>query len=268
MTLLISTILIPIASTMNINKNNQEEENDLVTMSSFSKAIFPSLPRILNRDWNYWSNKPNLIMIPEGNVGIGTSEPDEKLHIFDKAGLLMLHIENDNYPTGRSAISLENREREYWLYLDNYNHFRIFDRTAQTNPFEIEPACDNHLLYLKSGKLVGVNTLEPVTTLDVNGGFSTNVRIVNQNTEARNTDHTLLVNTSDSSKSIELPYAYNAEGQILVIKKIDISGNIVKIKPLGSAKIDGYKTISLSIPYQSITIQSDGTNWWIISEFK
>lgn len=39
--------------------------------------------RILNRDWNYWANKPNLFTIPTGNVGIGTDSPQATLDICD-----------------------------------------------------------------------------------------------------------------------------------------------------------------------------------------
>jgi len=38
--------------------------------------------RILNLDWNYWDNKPNLFLMPTGNVGIGTTNPLAKLDVF------------------------------------------------------------------------------------------------------------------------------------------------------------------------------------------
>jgi len=37
--------------------------------------------RFLNRDWNYWDNKPNLFSMPSGNVGIGTMTPDDRLDV-------------------------------------------------------------------------------------------------------------------------------------------------------------------------------------------
>gem|GEM_PF-4776358 len=37
--------------------------------------------RILNRDWDYWSNPPNLLSIGGGKVGIGTINPETLLQV-------------------------------------------------------------------------------------------------------------------------------------------------------------------------------------------
>lgn len=267
--LLITTILVPIASTINIkdNKKDHELEDDSSTNKNTKFSLFPNIPRLFNRDWNYWASRPNLIMIPDGNVGIGTSEPEGKLHMADYAGIILLHIQNTK-TTGSTAISLNKPGQEWWLYLDSYDNFKIYDRTKHKAPVEIEEDCQNNLLFLKSPSRVGINTRVPATTLDVKGGFSTRIRTSNYDTQAQSTDHTILVNTSERSIIVELPSASTAEGQILVIKKIDYSGHKVKIKPAESEEIERLSETYIARPHHSIMIQSDGHNWWVIADYK
>jgi len=47
---------------------------------------FPWL--FLNLDWNYWDNQPDMFMIPEGNLGVGTSNPQAKLDIFGDLAIM------------------------------------------------------------------------------------------------------------------------------------------------------------------------------------
>lgn len=64
--------------------------------------------------------------------------------------------------------------------------------------------------------------------------------------------------------TITLPPAADATGHIYFIKKIDSSANVVTIDPSGSETIDGGLTAVLTVQYEAITIQSDGTEWWIL----
>jgi hypothetical protein len=52
-------------------------------------------------------------------------------------------------------------------------------------------------------------------------------------------------------------------GKIFTIKKIDASAFTVTIVP-ASGTLDGAANVVLTIQYQSVTIQTDGTNWYII----
>lgn len=51
--------------------------------------------RILNLDWNYWDNKPNLFLMATGNVGIGTSNPQAKLDIVGNIAINGKEIINE-----------------------------------------------------------------------------------------------------------------------------------------------------------------------------
>jgi hypothetical protein len=77
-------------------------------------------------------------------------------------------------------------------------------------------------------------------------------------------DHTILVDATSGAVTITLPKAYNGFEYLFNVKKIDSSANTVTIDGDGSEKIDGATTKVISTQYDSITIQSDKTEWWII----
>jgi hypothetical protein len=78
------------------------------------------------------------------------------------------------------------------------------------------------------------------------------------------TDRTLLIDATAGAKIVDLPLAAEAKWRILTIKKIDASGNTVTIDGSGGETIDDAATKVLTVQYQSIRIQSDGTEWWVI----
>lgn len=77
------------------------------------------------------------------------------------------------------------------------------------------------------------------------------------------TDHTILANASGGAFAVTLPSVSTTVGYEFVIKKTDSSANIVTVTP-ASGTIDGAASFALTTQYQSITVQSDGTNWWLI----
>lgn len=81
-------------------------------------------------------------------------------------------------------------------------------------------------------------------------------------------DHTILANAAGGAFDVDLPTAVGNSGRILVIKKIDATANTVSIDPNGTEHIDGNgagNALPLSVQYESVMIQSDGTKWHILS---
>jgi hypothetical protein len=115
---------------------------------------------------------------------------------------------------------------------------------------------------------VGVGSNNPVTTLDVNGGFATNIITVNDDYTATGSDYTILADASLKTVRIRLPKADEVPGQILNIKRIDGENeNKVIISPHGFETIDGTSPVKLKSQLMTYTIQSDGSNWYIISSY-
>jgi hypothetical protein len=77
-------------------------------------------------------------------------------------------------------------------------------------------------------------------------------------------NHTIPVDATSGAIVISLVSATAAVGIIQVIKKIDASVNTVTIDPSGSETIDGAATKVLSTQWESMMIQSNGTNWYVI----
>ena len=73
-----------------------------------------------------------------------------------------------------------------------------------------------------------------------------------------------LCDCTSNNITINLPAASTASGLQYHIKKIDASANTVTIDGNGSETIDGALTQVISTQYNSITVVSDGSNWFII----
>jgi len=77
---------------------------------------------------------------------------------------------------------------------------------------------------------------------------------------------TMLVNCAVQAFTTLLPSASTVTGQQYKIKKIDSSANAVTVSTTSSQTIDNALTYPLSTQYQSVTLQSDGSNWWITAK--
>lgn len=78
------------------------------------------------------------------------------------------------------------------------------------------------------------------------------------------TDRTLLIDATAGNKTVTLPTAATSKWRILTVKKIDSSGNTVTIDGNGAETIDGALTKVIEFQYNSFTVQSDGTEWWVL----
>lgn len=78
------------------------------------------------------------------------------------------------------------------------------------------------------------------------------------------TDSVVLINAGSGIVSVTLPTAVGVGGKMYTIKKIDVTGNSVTISTTSSQTIDNQTTLTLSGAYNSVTVVSDGSNWWIV----
>jgi hypothetical protein len=106
-------------------------------------------------------------------------------------------------------------------------------------------------------------------TLSTHGAVAHSIKtITDLDYVVGDTDYTLLCDSQNGKVNITLPPACNYPGRVLNIKKVnadkhDSHSHPVTIK-VSEGKIDATDFIVLKMNYTVRTLQSDGTNWWII----
>ena len=75
----------------------------------------------------------------------------------------------------------------------------------------------------------------------------------------------VLASASVGQVSINLATAAEPnKNRVVIVKKTDGTSNRVLVNPNGSETIDGETLYYLTTQYQSVTIVSDGSNWFIV----
>jgi|TARA_R110000824_G_scaffold105880_3_gene250415 hypothetical protein len=82
-------------------------------------------------------------------------------------------------------------------------------------------------------------------------------------------DYTILADTSDGITTVTLPPACNSRGRMLIIKKINgnrykLNSHLLKVE-VEEGEIDFQRSMTIKHCYSTRTLQSDGSNWWIVS---
>ena len=79
------------------------------------------------------------------------------------------------------------------------------------------------------------------------------------------TEHTIQANATGGAITVDLPNAAGNGGRTYYIKKTDSSANAITVDPNGAQTIDGATSYSLGNQYDWLLIESDGSNWTIVS---
>ncbi len=174
-------------------------------------------------------------VVTTGNIGVGTTNPQNTVEI--NSGI-----------SGSSGLRLKKLPSGAVLFMNSTND------VAQNN---------QNLFFDVNTYRFAINAgTAPNSTLQIGGSFSTPIITKTTDYTLSVHDYTILCN---STLTINLPDATGVSGRIYVVKNIGIG--IVTITRNGSYSgqtIDGSSTQTLSTQYQSMTIQSDGSKWYIL----
>ena len=170
-----------------------------------------------------------------------------------------------------SAFSLWNTD--YRSDRSNYERLVFY---ARTNGYVIQsegagtgvarPIAfqNNALVVAPNTNRIGVGTASPTSTLHVSGSFATNVVTKTSNYTATEADAVILVNSTSAPVQITFPSAQGILGRQYVVKKVDNTTKTVTIATTNNQTIDGTPTKTLSSPFQTIRVVSDGSNWLVL----
>lgn len=88
--------------------------------------------------------------------------------------------------------------------------------------------------------------------------------IVSPTTTYAVVDNTAVIFADATSGAFTVTLPAVVAGAKVTVKKIDSSANVVTVDGAGTDTIDGSLTQPLAVQYSSLTLVSDGTEWWII----
>lgn len=114
---------------------------------------------------------------------------------------------------------------------------------------------------LKAGSAGTANS-----TMQVDGSLSMAIKTVSSNYSMTASDNTILASTTSNAITVTLPSAAGISGRVYTIKKIGTGGinNQLTISPSGGATIDNGSSYIIYNDWTYVTLQTDGTNWYII----
>ena len=136
------------------------------------------------------TNDPDdhIALMPSGNVGIGTSNPTERLHVED-GNISIRRIPPSDADPGLTALSLISRQTgggdKTWSlftaavgggYGVTPNSFAIWEYPETQSRFQIHTG--GNTILTPSGGNVGIGTTTPTSALDVNGAVRASGEIV------------------------------------------------------------------------------------------
>lgn len=107
-----------------------------------------------------------------------------------------------------------------------------------------------------------VNTLTSSYTLISN--VSHPIKTITNDYNVGLGDYTVLCDASSNTLNVKLPSAASGYTQIFNIKKIDLSGNNIHVTTAAANNIDFNITQSITSAGTNLSVQSDGTQYWIL----
>jgi hypothetical protein len=192
-------------------------------------------------------------------VGIGTSSPGRKLHVYNQTSFEVRAESGEGYSFFETYAAFD------------YNSGLKMIEDGSTKAYAYWNAAEDFLSLFESGvdRLVvkngnvGVATTSPSSRLHVGGSMALAYRHVSWDHNATGSDCIIAVNASSGARWIYLPSAVGIVGRVYIIKKVDSSSYAVFVEATSSQEIDGSFYAALRSQWNYLTVVSDGSNWLI-----
>tara|TARA_R100000951_G_scaffold31974_1_gene27304 strand:- start:13130 stop:14419 length:1290 start_codon:yes stop_codon:yes gene_type:complete len=218
---------------------------------------------------------PEVTIVNDGKVGIGTTSPDSKLHIsysdnspegdidnnFNDVGL---QIEN-THADGVASIQLRSNDADGYIFYDKTGS------NAGDMHFRTDGMDSLSVLTLKDDGKVGIGTESPTTTLDVEGTVSykhTAFTTAGPTDNVDVSDTTVLEVDTSGGNVVIGGFTGGVQGQILHIVKTN-TANFIQLEHNETA---GNQNIYLTsgsdervVGYGGYTLYCNGLHWFSLS---
>jgi hypothetical protein len=194
-----------------------------------------------------------FVIDQSGNVGVGTTEPDAKLTIYD-SGTNGIHLNASSYPVMRFQTAGVNK----WGVMGNLNlanDLSIYNYTA-----------NNTLIELTSGGNVGIGTADPGSKLTVAGPLALQPPSVITTAYSMVATDASLIFSGTTTITLTLQAASSYPGRVLNVKTIvnqAVNSGSSNVVPLASYTAGD--SILAATAGKWAMLQSDGTNWVIMA---
>jgi hypothetical protein len=113
-----------------------------------------------------------------------------------------------------------------------------------------------------SGHCAQFSASSTVTDAGAACSGGTQFATITTNTTLTASNCTVLVNAAGGNITVTLPTAIGAT-YACYVKRIDNSANTVSVNTTASQAIDGQASQGILFQYTSMSVKSDGSNWWI-----
>jgi hypothetical protein len=203
----------------------------------------------VTNEWGIYQSSTTAENCFQGNTGFGTVNIGAEVHAYANRAATTNQIRAENDGSGDAMMMFNlTATKQFSIGIDN---------------------SDQDSFKINRGTSLGANEDFRIDGSDGTCRISRAIELpvveVNVNTTLGAGNHTCLVNTNAANRVITLPTAASGQYRIYRIKKIDAAANTVTVDANGAETIDGAANTVLSSQYDAVTLQSDGTTWWILS---
>jgi len=184
----------------------------------------------------------HILLMPSGDVGIGTVAPTQKLTVN---GTVYSTSGGFKFPDGsvQTTASFGGGPPSPW----QSSGLSVYADTAGADDYS-----------------VGINTTSPNSALQVAGPIATAFTSSSFGTATLGATSSVWVGTAafPLTQTVNLPTAVGIAGRQYTIKRAGSAS--VTIDPNGAQTIDGAATYTLSAQWQYVVVVSNGSNWLIV----
>ena len=198
-----------------------------------------------------------------------TANFGKDLFIIDETGLGKFHQGTNSAELRIYGANTSINTNAYFTVNTKANIGRILLDSQQTSltAYPIDLAVQGSIAAtVASGQVVNFAN-QYTTNVATFNGFRKVLSTKTANYTTTENDNTILVDATSGNITITLIAAASHVNGIYVIKRIDSSVNTVTIDGNGAETIDGAANVMLVTQYSGKSIQSNGSNWFVIGSF-